>query len=92
MPQIIELSWDERSEDHIARHGVTPEEVEEAVLNYREFRRRANLYISIGQTDAGRYLTVVLQQGPHGYWHVVTARPSDIRERRRVRRRNNPRS
>ena len=52
MPLYIELAWDERAEDHIARHGVTPEEVEEATENYLEFRRHGNRYIAIGQTHS----------------------------------------
>ena len=86
MPIYIEIAWDERSEDHIARHGIAPDEVEEAIDGYREFRRHGNRYIAIGQTYSGRYLTVVLEREPGGYWYVVTARPSTNTERRRIRR------
>ena len=86
MPIYIEISWDERSEDHIARHGVDPEEVEEVIGEYQEFRRHGNRYIAIGQTHSDRYLTVVLEPEPDGCWYVVTARPSTRTERRRIRR------
>lgn len=40
---IDELLWDEQSEEHIARHNVSPEEVEEAVFDpsSRIFRTRS---------------------------------------------------
>jgi hypothetical protein len=47
-------------EAHIRRHGVTEEEVSEAVRNKgEEHRGRENSRILIGQTDAGRYLRII---------------------------------
>lgn len=61
MAYIAELLWDEWSEDHIARHGVEPDEVEQLIANpYYVDRARDGLYRLIGQTFGGRYLTVIL--------------------------------
>jgi uncharacterized DUF497 family protein len=39
MVRIDGLSWDERSEEHLATHGVTFEEIERAVGEIRYARR-----------------------------------------------------
>ncbi|MBI3744714.1 MAG: BrnT family toxin [Chloroflexi bacterium] len=82
----IELTWDERAAEHIARHDVEPEEVEEAIERQQEARRSGDRLALIGQTDGGRYLTVFLEELPDGTWYVITARGSDDAERRRVAR------
>ncbi len=63
-PLITELLWDERSVEHIARHHVTAQEVEEVCFNPRSlvFKREAR-YIVLGQTAAGRYLFVAVVGG-----------------------------
>src|SRR5439155_19186429 len=48
-------------EDHIARHGVSLAEVEEVTLGqHAAYRVRDDRYGLIGQTEAGRYLTVIV--------------------------------
>lgn len=32
---VVNLEWDEANEAHIARHGVTPEDIEEALTDPR---------------------------------------------------------
>ena len=86
MIRIDGLSWDERAEDHIARHGVRPEEVEQAVEGYLSVRRSGEYFIFIGQTHSGRHLTVVLDREGEGIWYPVTARQSTQSERRMIRR------
>ncbi len=62
--RIDELIWDAWNEEHLARHPVEPEEVEEAVFDpsslffatTREGERRC---LVLGLTEAGRYLLVV---------------------------------
>ena len=36
----------------------------------------------IGQTESGRYLTIILDDEGGGIWYPVTARPSNPSERR----------
>ena len=58
---IGRLEWSVYSEAHIARHGVEPHEVEELVRNAPYVTRaREHKYRVVGQSDSGRFLTVIL--------------------------------
>lgn len=81
-----EFEWDAANIEHIARHGVTPEEAEQVLANDpvllsgasrgTEFRT-----VRLGKTNAGRYLTVVYTiKG--GKIRVVTAYPMKRRYRK----------
>ena len=87
MIRIDGLSWDERAEDHIARHSVRFEEVEQAVEGRLLIRRSGTYFLLIGQAYSGRYLAVVLDYEGDGIWYPVTARDCSDSERRLVRRR-----
>ena len=51
---IVEgLSWDEQAEEHIHRHSVTPEEVEQAVENIQYVRKHRGYFLLIAQTKWG---------------------------------------
>ncbi|MEK6407866.1 MAG: BrnT family toxin [Acidobacteriota bacterium] len=93
--QELEAEWDDDNVEHIARHRVEPEEVEEIIYEdcypswiMRGRRRvvhetRWRLY---GQTCAGRYLIVVAALYPQsGVWRAVTAMEMDRRTRRRYK-------
>lgn len=69
---IHEFVWPQDRIDHIARHGVAPEEVEEICFG-RPLVQRARsqgenpvLYV-LGQTDVGRYLFALVIQFPDGH-------------------------
>jgi hypothetical protein len=89
--RIRKLVWPEDRIDHIARHGVAPEEVEEVCFG-RPFVQRARsqgenpVYYVLGQTDPGRYLFCVVVQFPDGKGYPVTARGMTEKEERRYRR------
>jgi hypothetical protein len=80
------IYWTERTEGHIARHGITPEEVEEAVFARPQWEApgRNQSHLVYGTTNAGRYLLVVLGDSVEepGTWYVVTARDMTQAERR----------
>ena len=88
--KIYEVVWPIERVDHIARHGITPEEVEEVCFG-RAFIRRAKsqgenpIYYILGQTEAGRYLFCVVIQLPDGKGYPVTARPMTDKEKRRYK-------
>lgn len=85
--RIFELSWDNRNEEHIDRHGVVPEEANQVVWNRAYITRgRRHTYRVLGPTDAGRLLPLVVARHGGGFWYVVTARNADDRERREYRR------
>jgi uncharacterized DUF497 family protein len=88
MVRQLPLRWDEWNEEHIARHGVEPHEVEEVARKTFHFTKaRGGRYRVIGQTDGGRFLTVVVAPRRDGTYYVVTARDADEIERRAYRRR-----
>ncbi|MDQ6833914.1 MAG: BrnT family toxin [Chloroflexota bacterium] len=83
MVYFDDLIWDDWNEGHIARHNVTPAEVEEVTAN-RPFttRGRKDRYRLIGQTDSGRLLTVIVAPRGSGIAYVLTAREATREERR----------
>ncbi|MBC8358719.1 MAG: BrnT family toxin, partial [Candidatus Aminicenantes bacterium] len=50
-------------------------------------RSRHGRYLVLGQTESGRYLTVVIQPKPGGIVRVITAREMNNTERQRYLRR-----
>jgi uncharacterized DUF497 family protein len=90
--QELEAEWDDGNVEHIALHGVEPEEVEEIVYEdcpswiIRGRRRgvREARWTIFGQTCGGRYLIAVIAPAPkRGVWRAVTAREMERRTRRR---------
>lgn len=60
------LDWDDANRNHIAKHGVTPAEFEEALvssldLDYREEEDEMR-FSSIGETARGRILLLVVTE------------------------------
>ena len=83
---ITDIAWDEGSIRHIARHHVTVKEVEEVCFHAKSFVfRRGERYIILGQTEAGRYLFVAVDQVKIYKGKVITAREMDDGERRRYK-------
>ncbi|MGP6174048.1 hypothetical protein [Corynebacterium sp. A21] len=71
-----EIAWTDDSEQHIARHDVTPAEVHEVLQGDPKLYRqgRGNTTLVFGITDSGRHLLVVLADSLDGRDYVVTAR------------------
>ena len=92
--RISEIEWTESDVEHLARHGVTPEEVEEVLAAGPLWRRgrthpetgRRSLY-ALGKTDAGRYLFIVVSPRRRGRARCVTAMDMDKNARRYYERR-----
>ena len=85
------FDWDEHNIEHIAKHGVEPEEVEEAMTdtgavadgayNVRSEKR----YALIGATEAGRILYVTYTLRGERF-RPITARDTNRAQKRRYRR------
>ena len=81
----MQFVWDSANVEHIARHGVTPDEAEQVIKNdpfdmaagHRNGEPRT---VHLGETDASRVLVVVITERD-GMYRVVTARPADRKER-----------
>ena len=94
---IRDLYWRPDRVEHVARHAVTPEEVDEAVfgdpggvllrVGPAERNPEETLYRYLGRTEAGRYLLVVLLYLGEGLAMPVTARDMTANERRKFNER-----
>jgi uncharacterized DUF497 family protein len=89
--RIERIIWPRDRVQHIARHGVTPSEVEEVCFGRPQVLRakaqgKNPLYYVLGQTDAGRHLFCVVIAFPDGNGYPVTAREMTRNEKRRYRR------
>jgi len=78
MARAAKFDWDDANTGHIARHGVTTEEVEEALANHplvvlaTQKRRGERRVLCAGLTDAGRALQFVYTLR-RGRIRVITA-------------------
>ena len=75
------------------KHHVLPEEAEEVFFNRPRFYfmekghvAGEDLYVALGQTDGGRYLSVFFIRKPGNLALVISARDMDAAERRRYGR------
>ncbi len=89
--RVNELLWPQDRIDHIARHNVQPDEVEEVFFG-KPFVRRAKskgenpVYYVFGQTNTGRHLFCIVIQFPDGKGYPITARSMTDKEKRQYRR------
>lgn len=88
---IHEFVWPGDRIEHIAEHGVTPEEVEDVCFGRplvlcAPSRGKNPVYQVLGQTGAGRYLLCVVIGFPDGRGYPVTARSMTTKEQRRFKR------
>lgn len=87
----MQFRWIEWNLDHIAEHGVVPDEAEWAVRHPAAGypRKYRDAFVVWGQTSAGRWLQVAFSRdGPDGadMVFVFHARDLTTREKRRVRK------
>ncbi|MEW6173831.1 MAG: BrnT family toxin [Bacillota bacterium] len=90
---IRDFEWDPEEQpngnvQHIMKHNVSPEEVEE-IFGFPEevlIRKTCQGYrLAYGRTVAGRYLLVVFILKKRGFARVITARDMNQAERRHYR-------
>lgn len=88
--QIEKISWDQETFDHISRHSVSPEEVEELLFNVVNppliMRGKQGTYLGYGKTDAGRFLLIVWAKR-NRKTKIVTARDMSTKEKQLYKRR-----
>jgi uncharacterized protein len=76
-------------QEHIARHGVTPDEFEQVCRGdslIQKSKGKNPVYYARGQTEAGRYLVCLVIRFPDGRGYPITAREMDASEKRRFRK------
>jgi hypothetical protein len=65
--RIDELEWSLERIEHIARHAVTVEEVEEVLSSSPVFKRgKGGVHEAWGKTEAGRYILESF-----GIWDII---------------------
>ncbi len=92
---IRAFEWDEKNENHISRHGVSPFEVEEVIVLSKPFyqRGREGKYVVYGVTQEGRHLLIVfviVKESNH--IRVITAREMTDKEKQYYRKHRGGRS
>ncbi|MBU1147628.1 MAG: BrnT family toxin [Candidatus Omnitrophica bacterium] len=87
--RINAFEWDEKNEDHIAKHGVAIFEVEELISFGRPFYRRTRegKYIAYGVSEEGRHLFIVFAMKGSARVRVISARDMAEKEKRYYRKR-----
>jgi hypothetical protein len=90
--KVDEFIWPDARIDHVARHGVTPDEYEQACSGRKCRVEEAPsegenpVYYFYGQTEAGRYLFCVAIRFPDGRGYPITARDMTATEKKRFRK------
>ena len=83
MVRVDRVRRDDWNRQHIARHGITPEQVEEVCqgpcIAREGYKGRLML---IGPDGAARILVAVLDPEGEDAYYTVSARPASRRERR----------
>ena len=88
---IGEIIWPLNRIHHIAKHGVSPEEVEEVCFGESLILRGRSegenpVYYLLGQTESGRRLFCAVIEFPDGKGYPITARPMSQAEERRFKK------
>ena len=88
---MVEFDWDEHNIARVRRHGLEPDDVEEAFedperrsTSARQPDRSERRYGLTGRTEAGRLITAYFVRR-HLKIRVITARDADVSERRSYR-------
>lgn len=87
--EITDFEWDDDNIEHIARHGVSPDEVESVAFDDEPWvkKGRGGTRYLLGYTVAGRYLFVVYVLKGKGRARAITALGMDEATRKLYRRR-----
>lgn len=81
---IKKLIWDKYNVEHIKKHNVVPDEVEEIAGNIITHERtKQGRYLVTGRVGS-RMLTVIINRKGTGIYYPVTARDAAKKERRKV--------
>jgi uncharacterized protein len=85
----VEFRWNEWNIEHLATHGVDPDEAEQVITQARvpyPMSRSDDKYLVWGPGRADRLLQVVFVLDDDGTVFVIHARPLTDREKRQFRR------
>jgi uncharacterized DUF497 family protein len=86
----MQFRWIDWNRDHIAEHGVEPDEAEMVVrLSQSPFPRKIeeDKWLVVGRGRGGRFLQLIYVVDADKTVFIIHARPISEREKRRLRRR-----
>ncbi|MBI2018130.1 BrnT family toxin [Candidatus Daviesbacteria bacterium] len=86
MTRIIvrKLIWDEWNREHIKKHNVSQQEIEDVSKNVIAHEgTKQGRYLIIGRVGS-RILTVIINRKETGIYYPVTARDAAKKERRKI--------
>lgn len=85
--KIKGFEWDDKNINHISKHNVIPEEVQEVFIEKVLVRVTGNdRRIALGKTVDGRYLKVVYVNKEQGMIRVITALNMSDRDKKYYKR------
>jgi uncharacterized DUF497 family protein len=86
--EISEFEWDENNIEHISKHNVFPDEIEDVAFDDDPWIRkgREGTRYMLGYTIAGRYLFIVYVLKGKGIARVITAMDMDGKTRKLYKR------
>jgi hypothetical protein len=85
----VDFRWIQWNTDHIAEHGISPQEAEYAVTHAKRpypRRREDDKWLVRGRGSGGRLIQVIFVLDDDGTAFVIHARPLTELEKRRFRR------
>jgi uncharacterized DUF497 family protein len=87
--EIREFEWNDRNTEHIARHNVSPDEVEDVAFDDEPWIRkgRKGTRYMLGYTIGGRYLFIVYSLKSMGIARVITAMDMEEKTRKLYKKR-----
>lgn len=87
--EITEFEWDENNIQHIAKHNVSPDEIEDVAFDDEPWikKGREGTRYMLGYTVGGRYLFVVYILKGKGIARVITAMDMDEKTKKLYKRR-----
>ena len=87
--EITWFEWDDKNIEHVARHNVAPDEIEDVAFDDEPWIRkgREGTRYMLGYTVAGRYLFTVYVLRSKGVARVITARDMDEKTKKLYKKR-----
>lgn len=88
--EISEFEWDENNIEHISKHNVFPDEIEDVAFDDEPWIRkgREGTRYMLGYTIAGRYLFIVYALKGKGIARIITAMDMDEKTRKLYKRKD----
>ena len=82
--EITEFEWDDSNIEHILRHNVSPDEVEDVAFDDEPWikKGRKGTRYMLGYTVSGRHLFIVYVLRGRGIARVITAMDMDEKTRK----------